>query len=594
MPFRSMVAAGVLSCLSPGYALAATLVVDIQAEEELVDTLQSASLVAQAINEGTETRRDIVAAAQADYSRLLAVLFEAGFFGPTISILVDGVEASTLPTVGTSGSVGTVTLSVQTGAAFVFGQARIAPLPPNAFPPEGFAPGAPAGTAILREATTDGTEAWRAIGHAKAALVAQQIQANHPANELNADLTLSPGPKLSYGDLVVTGNEDVLTRQITRIADLRPGQTFDPDQVQESARRLQRTGAFRSVSITEAEEIGAGDTLPMTVQVVERLPRRFGAGAEIGTTEGLSLSAFWLHRNLTGYADSLRIEGEIEGIGGDSGGEDYTLGFAYNRPATFNPETDLFITGEIASLDEPTYSSDSAELVVGARRIVSDEFQYSYGVSFEKSRVTDAFGTRNFEIISLPLEAQYDRRNDALNPSDGFYIEAGLQPFHGRLTAGSGLRFTADMRGYQHFGAQDGTVLAARLQLGSVVGPDLADVPADDLFYSGGGGTVRGQPYQSLAVTLPNGREVGGRSFLGLSGEVRQSVTDTIGVVGFVDAGLVSEGSGWSDGETHVGAGIGLRYDTGIGPIRVDLGVPVSGPDDNSGVEIYIGIGQAF
>ncbi|UWQ18991.1 autotransporter assembly complex family protein [Jannaschia sp. M317] len=598
MRFRNLALARLALCLAtlsiPLTAPAAELRLNLSTDEDLAETLRAASLLAQAVDEGTQVRRDLVAAAQADYSRLLAVLFEAGHFGPAISITLDGVEAAALPTIGTTGSVGTASISVQPGPVFLFGTATVGPLPDGIRPPEGFASGAQAGTDILRQATAEGIDAWRGRGHAKAALADQQITARHDVDRLDARLTLAPGPRLTYGPLTIAGNEAVKTRQISRIADLRPGHVFDPEEVRQSARRLQRTGAFRSVSIVEAEEIAPGQTLPMEVQIVERLPRRIGFGAELGTTEGLGLSAFWLHRNLTGYADSFRVEGEVEGIGGDSGGEDYRLGLSYNRPATFNPETDLFITGEIESLDQPEFSSDRAELVVGARRIVSDEFQYSYGLSFEKSRITDAFGTRNFEIVSLPLEAQYDRRNDPLNPSDGYYVEAGLSPFHGFETAGSGLRFTADLRGYQGFGAEDRTVLAARLQLGSVVGPDLADTPATDLFYSGGGGTVRGQPFQSLGVTLPNGREVGGRSFVGLSTEIRQQVTDSIGIVGFVDAGRVSSESGFSDGETHVGAGLGVRYQTGIGPIRVDLGLPVSGPGTNSGVEVYIGIGQSF
>ncbi|MGB3554277.1 MAG: autotransporter assembly complex family protein [Jannaschia sp.] len=563
-------------------------------ENDLARSVQTASLVAQAIRDGETTRRDIVAAAQADYRRLLAVLFDAGYFGPVISITVDGEEAAGLPIVGRGGSVASVTIAVQPGPRFVFGSATIAPLPPGAVPPDGFAPGQPAGTDILREATADGIDAWRLRGYAKAELAGQDIVADHASDQLNVGLTLAPGPRLSYGPVFVDGNEDVRERQIARIADLRQGRVFDPEEVTEAARRLQRTGAFRSVAIVEADEIGPASTLPLTIQVAERLPRRIGAGAEIGTTEGLGLSAFWLHRNLTGLADSLRLEGEVEGIGGDSGGADYRLSFAYNRPATFNPETDLFVTGKVERLDQPDFQADRAELSVGARRIVSDEFQYTYGLSYSRSRVTDAFGTRNFSIVSVPLAAQYDRRDDPLDPSDGYYVEAELKPFHGFKTAGSGLRFLADARGYQGFGSDDRTVIAARLQVGTVVGPDLAEVPANDLFFSGGGGTVRGQPFQSLGVRLPSGRQVGGRSFLGLSTELRQGVTEKIDVVGFVDAGMISAASDWSDGETHVGAGFGVRYATGIGPIRVDLGVPVSGPGDNTGVEIYIGIGQSF
>ncbi|MCE8438666.1 BamA/TamA family outer membrane protein, partial [Rhodovulum sulfidophilum] len=113
------------------------------------------------------------------------------------------------------------------------------------------------------------------------------------------------------------------------------------------------------------------------------------------------------------------------------------------------------------------------------------------------------------------------------------------------------------------------------------------------LFFSGGGGTVRGQPYQSLAVDLPNGDRIGGRSFIGLSGEARVGVTRAIQMVAFYDAGFVGPDSWVSDGDWQSGAGLGLRYDTGIGPIRFDVAAPVDG-DTGDGVQFYIGIGQAF
>ncbi|MBT8454763.1 MAG: BamA/TamA family outer membrane protein, partial [Alphaproteobacteria bacterium] len=130
---------------------------------------------------------------------------------------------------------------------------------------------------------------------------------------------------------------------------------------------------------------------------------------------------------------------------------------------------------------------------------------------------------------------------------------------------------------------------------GSIVGASITGLPNDQRFYSGGGGTVRGQDYQSLDIDLGGGLRSGGRSFLGLSTELRAGVTDTISVVGFVDWGQISEDSlPGSSGESHAGAGLGLRYETGIGPLRVDLAVPISGPDDGPDFALYIGIGQAF
>ena len=576
-----------------GPVAAADLTYDLPSDDDLADSLRAASLLAEAAPEGG--RRDIVAAAQADYGRLLAVLFEAGHFGPTISITVDGTEAAALPAVGSSAPVGRVVVTVEAGPRFLFGEARIGPVPPGTELPDGFASGEPAGTGILREAATAGVEAWRDEGHAKAELASQDIVADHRADRLNAELRLDPGPRLSYGPVAIRGNEDVRTRQIARIADLRPGRVFDPDEIRAAAQRLQRTGAFSAVSINEAETIGPDATLPLTIEVVERLPRRFGFGAEVSSDDGLGVSAFWLHRNLTGYADSLRVEGEVEGIGGSAGGgEDYRLGLGYVRPSTFNPETDLTFNVELEHLEQPEFTSDRFGVEIGARRIVSDEFQYTYGIAYDASRTEDALGRRDFSILSLPLSAIYDRRDDPLNPADGYYVEATAAPFQGFERAGTGLRFTADLRGYQGFGEDRRTVAALRLQLGSVAGPDIDDIPAEQLFFSGGGGTVRGQPFQSLGVDVGGEDQIGGRSFATVSAELRRGITDNIGVVAFADWGFVAEGADWSDGDSHAGAGLGVRYNTGIGPIRFDIGLPVSGPGDNSGVEIYIGIGQAF
>ena len=582
---------------APVWAVELTL--RVPPDEELTEQLRAASLLVTAVEEAAAeeeepTRRDIVAAAQADYQRLLAVLFEAGHFGPVISILLDGQEAAELASVGPTAPIQQVVVTVQAGPRFLFRRAEVGPLTRGTEVPEGFAPGQPAATEVLRTTVEAGVEAWRQRGHPKAELGDQIIVADHDQNRLDAELILVPGPRAVYGPIAVQGAEDVRASHIARIADLREGRRYDPEELSESASRLQRTGAFSSVAIIEADQIGPGNTLPLTIQVAERLPRRIGFGAEISTDEGLGTSAFWLHRNLTGYADSLRVEGEIEGVGGNSGGADFRLTFAYNRPATFNPETDLFVNGGLESLDQPNFTSNRAFIEGGGRRIVSDEFEYSYGIGYEVSDISDAFGDRNFSILSFPLDATYDRRDNPLNATDGYYIEAGLEPFVGFETAGVGAIFDADLRGYQAFGAEDGTVLAARLQIGSVVGPDIDEVPATDLFFSGGGGTVRGQEFQSLGFTLDSGEVVGGRSFLGLQTEVRQSVTENIGIVGFVDFGLVSPDSTFADSESHAGAGVGLRYNTGIGPIRVDLGVPIGGEDDTAAFQFYIGIGQAF
>ena len=105
---------------------------------------------------------------------------------------------------------------------------------------------------------------------------------------------------------------------------------------------------------------------------------------------------------------------------------------------------------------------------------------------------------------------------------------------------------------------------------------------------------MRGQGYQSLALDI-GGNRSGGRSFLGLSGEVRRDIGENLQLVGFADWGYIgAEAFPDFSGESHAGAGLGVRYKTGIGPIRLDLATPIAGDTDGSSFYVYVGIGQAF
>src|SRR5690606_39677942 len=114
------------------------------------------------------------------------------------------------------------------------------------------------------------------------------------------------------------------------------------------------------------------------VTVVEQKPRRFGFGAELSSTEGLKLSAYWMHRNLLGGAENLRFDAEIAGIGGGSGGIDddkngidYTLGTRFARPGTRAAANTLTAAAQISQLDEPDYFERRALLELGLRRAPS-------------------------------------------------------------------------------------------------------------------------------------------------------------------------------------------------------------------------------
>ncbi len=593
--------AACLICLAAGPAAAADEITFLApgAPRDLEQALRAASPLLLAEREDWTEAQDYFAAARAEYAALLAALYARGHYAPVITVSLDGREAASIAPLDAPATIRSVVVTVQPGPVFAFSRAEVAPLAPDTTLPEDFAVGQPAGTRVIRDAAKAGVDGWRDVGHAKAQVGDQRLIVEHRRNTLAARIGLQPGPQLRFGTLTIQGEGRMREDRIRAIAGFPSGQVFSPDALRRSAERLRRTGVFRSVSLAEAEMPGADGTLDITATVVEDLPRRFGLGGEVSTLDGLDVTAFWMHRNLFGGAERLRFDAEVRNIGATENGIDYLLGVTLERPATFTPDTLLGLGAVLEQLDEQDQTIDLATLGITATQFVSDRLTLRGGFQLRAQRVTDLTGETNFYNVAFPLGGTYDGRDDKFNATRGYFVTGELAPFLGWNGTGSGGRLTLDARAYKGFGERRPLVLAGRVQMGSVFGASLEETPRDYLFYSGGGGTVRGFPYQSLGVFVISPDQLtGGTRFLAASVEVRASITDRIGIVGFYDVGSVgvTDFVGDPQGGWQAGAGIGLRYQTALGPIRVDLAVPVQGSDgqDDDNVQLYVGLGQAF
>ncbi|SIS59666.1 autotransporter secretion outer membrane protein TamA [Roseivivax lentus] len=593
--------AGILSsvvfCL-PAFALSdIDIRVDAPSEavqEDIAAAIEAASSLVSGEAEGLTTPQEVAAAALSDYANVVGVLYDQGYFSGVVSIELDGREASEIELLALPEAFRRGVIRVQTGPRFTFRETTIAPVHKDTELPEGFAPGEVAKTAVVRDAVSATIEGWRQEGYAKARTASESATAFHDAAELAIRIGIDQGPRVRFGEMILGSQSAVRPAALRRIAGFPEGQRFDPDDVTTVTGRLRATGAFSSVTLSEAETVAPDGTMDMTLEVSDRKPRRIGFGAEYSTLEGVALTAFWMHRNIFGGAERLRFDGSISNIGTAESGVDYSISGRLDIPAIYGADTNGYLTASLTREDEPTYISNRAEAEVGVTRVLNDRYTAELGLGLSFSRTEDDLGTRDFLLVTLPATLTYDVRSNELNPRQGYYATATATPFGGITGTESGLKFDLDARAYLGFGKGDPSVAAFRLQLGSVVGPDVESAPPDFLYTSGGGGTVRGQPYQSLSVDLGQGDKIGGRSFLGLSSEFRQDVTDAIGVVAFYDAGYIGAESFYDgSGEWHAGAGLGLRYQTGIGPIRFDVATPVGG-ETGDGVQIYIGIGQAF
>lgn len=575
-----------------------TVTLDVSSDDaSVVKLIKETSLLWAKRSESGAAAVDVFADAQAEYGRLIEALYNAGYFSAVINIRIDGREAATIAPLDAPQHIDRVEIAVKPGSRFSFSLASLQPITRRTELPSGFAAGKTASTGVIAEAVSAGIEGWRKDGHAKASVAAQDLTAKHDTYTLAAKIDLEPGPALRFGDLTITGNDKMRTNRIRKIAGLKPGETFSSDELARAAERLRRTGIFSSISIEEAESIVAPDLLPLTLNVVEAKPRRYSFGVEVSSLEGLNLSGEWLHRNLFGGGERFDVGFEVNNISSSLSGTDYTFNIGIERPASPFPDTTAGVSFALEHLDEQDFSLNSGDLGVNLNNVFSSELSANIGLTYSYVTGSDAIGDFTYRSLNLPLGVTWDRRDKPTDATKRFLMDVELKPFLGFGATEDGARLTFDTRGYYALGEDSRFVVAARIQGGSIIGASALGAPRDELFYSGGGGTVRGQPYQSLGIeiTTPDGPvATGGTTFLGGSIEGRFKINDTYGAVAFFDIGTVSDGGlGDGRGDVHSGAGLGLRYQTGFGPLRVDVAAPVGGKT-GEGVQIYVGLGQAF
>ncbi|MEM6657390.1 MAG: BamA/TamA family outer membrane protein [Pseudomonadota bacterium] len=586
---------GIIAVMSPTHLAALeTSLIAPGAPKELIERIEETSSVTTADARGLDTPLEILSAALSDYRTIVQILYDEGYFGPVVSIKLDGQEAAEISSLSVPAQINRAVITIDTGPTYRFGTAVVQPVAPDTELPEQFAPGQLATTGAIQQAASTGVQGWRDAGHAKANVADQKVIARHAQARLDAEIDLDPGRRLTFGKMFIKGDTDVRHRSIEKIAGFPSGEVYSPEKIQKVGTRLRRTGTFSVVTIEERETPNPDGTLDFDATFEDLPKRRLTFGVELASRDGIDLTATWTHRNVFRRAERLRFEAAVRNIGG-SEDIDGRIGLRLDQPDRLGPDDNTFWSALLERRNTENYNVTVASLAYGARRTFSDRLYAEASAGFQWSDADDAYGDgRKFRYFILPLRSEWDRRDSKVSATRGTYLDSQIMPFVGLSGTDTGLRMFFDGRAYTSLGTGGRLVLAGRVQVGSVIGPPEDGVTPDFLFFSGGAGTVRGQPFESLGIPVGTGI-AGGRSFLGLSGEVRGKVTDTLSLVGFYDYGIVDTSSFIGSGaEDHAGAGLGVRYDLGgFGPLRFDLAYPVQG-DTGDGLQFYIGIGQAF
>jgi translocation and assembly module TamA len=582
-----------------------TVSVVVNATGELESVVRNASALVADEAEPASGAAGLLAKARGDYRRIVAALYQEGHYGGVVSIHIGANEVTSLPPDVDLPDPVPVTIVVDPGPLFNFNRVDIVNQAPPTSDPfdqvdspagQGFGVGEVARSSVIVQAEGLALEAWRQQGYAKAEIASRDVVADHATNLVDVTITVNPGQKAAFGDVTVRGTERMDPEFVRRQTGLTPGEEFDPEEVERAQKRLDRLEVFRAARLEAAESIGLDGLLPYDLIVQELPGARFGVGATYSTIDGLGVEAFHLWRNLFGQAERLRLDARIAGIGFPVETEefDYFFGGTFTKPGIFTPDTDLVATISAERTVYPTYTEISALGRIGLTHLFSDQITLEGGAQFERSEFEDVFGTRDFALAGLYGAATLDFRDDTVDPTSGWYLRADIEPFYEFNYGNAAGRVTVEGRTYFGFGEDDPFVLAGRIKAGAVLGAELNEIPPDRLFFAGGGGSVRGYGFRSIGVDDGFGNIIGGRYLLEGSLEARAKVTESIGVVGFLDGGYVAGDEFPGIEDLRLGAGVGLRYYTGLGPLRLDVAVPLNKREGDPDYAIYVGIGQAF
>jgi translocation and assembly module TamA len=423
-----------------------------------------------------------------------------------------------------------------------------------------------------------------------------EVTIDREARTATLDISVDPGTARVFGQIRANPNNRVFDAEhVQEIARFEPGKLYYAPALDDLRRALVQTGL---VSVAEVTPVPG--TTPDTVDIEVRLepapPRTIAGEIGYGTGEGARVEASWTHRNLFPPEGALTLRSVL--------GTREQLGAVTFRRNNFKGR-DRVLTAQIsaAHTNREAYEANTFSLSGSLERQTNIFFQktwtWSLGAELVASDERDVIVStgeprrRTFFIAAAPTSLVYDGSDDLLNPTRGFRLGGRFSPEVSLQGSAFGYaRTQVDASAYKSF--SDGVVLAGRIRLGTIVGAPRDAIAPSRRFYAGGGASVRGYGYQLIGPRDPNNDPIGGRSLAEFAIEGRIKAFGDFGIVPFFDGGNIYTSALPDFSGLRYGAGVGVRYYSNFGPIRVDVGTPLNPQPGDSRVAVYVSLGQAF
>lgn len=460
------------------------------------------------------------------------------------------------------------------------------------------APEDPYYEAIVREGARQILSAYEKEGYLYASV---QSLTDFSEDQTTADITydLSEGEQVRVGRIVLDGNlktrEHVLLRELV----IREGDPYSFDQILTSQQRLYRTGLFSGVRFEPIRFEDKPTVHDLQLSVTERPSIGVEFGGGYADFEGVRGFFELSHRNLFGTGRSVTARAQGSRIQ-----ELYTL--SYREPWFFFRDTDAHVVAAYEDREERTYDLERTSGTVGIDKSFSKTVKGSLVYQYERNRLTNVDPDAQLTpqdigrvtIGSITPSLIRDTRDDPFNPRSGTLN--GITVQDAAQILGSEAQFvktTVQSSWYQALSTRFVLAFSARAGVAQRFG-ETEVIPLTERFLAGGRSTVRGYDQDKLGVegvTIINGDPTGGNAMLIFNEELRIALPRSFGLVLFFDHGNI-----WLDhrdvrfSELKSTTGIGVRYNTPVGPFRLDWGYKLNREADEDPWAVHFTLGHAF
>ncbi|HXQ48056.1 MAG TPA: autotransporter assembly complex family protein [Caulobacteraceae bacterium] len=434
-------------------------------------------------------------------------------------------------------------------------------------------------------------------GYADAAAAPREVVVDHADQSMQPTFQIAAGARVRLDGIVLAAKGRTNPRWAARLAAWKVGEVYTPARVAELERRLRDTGVYDQVTVALSPPNETRNGLrPVIVSLADRPRGTLEFGASYATSEGVGVDGSWILYNHLGQADTITNTLQFANI-------ESRLETDFVFPDWRRIDEKLALHGALYADSTPAYDDWGLRAGGDVTYHVAKTTFVTYGLSADANDTNEKESAnfialnhqRKLATFGALVAVAIDNSNDPLDPTSGWRLDARLEP---KAAFGDGsivyLKAQGQLTGYMPFGATSGTVLAARLKLGAILGGSIPLVPGPDRFYAGGGGSVRGYAYQAVGPRYADNTPEGGLSLFEGSLELRQRLTAQWGLAAFIDAGAAGTTVMPDFRHPDIGVGAGVRYNAGFGPIRLDIATPLYRRRGDSPIQLYISIGQSF